>query len=222
MLSYVSQDGEEGYPGTFCAEVTYRLDDEDSLIIDYAGVCDADTVVNLSNHSFFNLKGHETGSAVDHALQIYAKHFTPIGEDGIPTGEIRPVAGTPLDFTEMTPIGKRIEDPYEQMLLGGTYCHNYVLDGYGRGCAKAAELYEPSSGRVMEVFTTMPGLQLFTANGLNGVGTYKDGATYVYHGAVCLESQYFPDACHHPQFPSPVLRAGERYNHRTIYRFSAR
>lgn len=222
LLTYVSPDGEEGYPGTFSAEVTYRLDDDNGLIIDYEGVSDADTIVNLSNHAFFNLKGHGAGPATDHALKINAKYFTPVGRDGISTGEIRPVAETPLDFNEMTLIGARIDSTYEQMILGGAYSHNYVLDDYGRGCAKAAELYEQKSGRVMEVFTTMPGLHLFTANRLDGVGTYKAGATYGYRGAVCLETQYYPDACHHPGFPSPVLRAGERYSHRTIYRFSSR
>lgn len=221
-LTYVSPDKEEGYPGTLQVQVTYRLDDDNGLIIDYEGVSDADTVVNLSNHSFFNLKGHDAGSALDHELRIYAKNFTPVGRDGNTTGEIRPVAGTPLDFTEMTPIGARIDDPYEQMILAGAYSHNYVLDNYGQGCVKAAELYEPVSGRLMEVFTTMPGMHLFTANRLDGIGTYKGGASYIRHGAVCLETQYYPDAVHHPAFPSPILRAGERYSHRTIYRFSSR
>lgn len=221
-LSYTSPDGEEGYPGIFTAKVTYQLDDQNSLIINYEGTSTADTVVNLSNHSFFNLKGHGTGTVLNHKLQIYAGSFTVVDRYGIPTGEIRSVKDTPLNFNEMIPIGKRIDSSYEQMILGNGYNHNYVIDGYGRGCVKAAELYEPESGRVMEVLTTMPGLQLFTAYRLDGMGTYKDGATYCYRGAVCLETQYHPDACHHPEFPSPVLRAGERYSHQTVYRFFSR
>jgi len=220
VLSYVSADGEEGYPGEFRLTVTYTLDEENGLVIDYTGTSDADTVVNLSNHSFFNLAGHGSGTIRDHQLRVHSDTYTIADDTGIPTGEIGDVADTPLDFRDMTPIGGRIDRDFDQLAPGGGYNTNYIIGG--QGLRKAAELYEPTSGRLMEVMSTMPGLQLFTANRLNGTGTGKDGAVYDRWGAVCLETQYYPDACHHPRFPSPVLRAKERYSHRTVYRFSHR
>ena len=217
-LTYVSPDGEEGYPGEFRVKVTYTLTDDNRFILDYTGTSDADTAVNLSNHSFFNLAGHGSGQVLDHQLMIQADDYTVADEAGIPTGEIRSVAETPLDFRSMIPIGKHIRQDFDQITQSGGYNTNYAIEGHG--LRKMATLYEPESGRMMDVSSTMPGLQLFTANRLDGTGHGKDGARYDRWCAVCLETQYYPDACHHPQFVSPVLRAGEQYHHQTVYHFS--
>lgn len=222
QLTYRSPDGEEGYPGALDVKVAYSLKADGSLVIDYEAVADKDTIVNLTNHAYFNLAGHDAGDVSGHEMMINALAFTPIDAESIPTGEVRPVAGTPMDFATLRPIGPglaRTDD--EQIANGGGYDHNWVLSVGGKTPEKAAEVYEPSSGRVMEVFTTKPGVQFYSGNFLDGVPG-KGGAVYGKRGGLCLETQYYPDGIHHSNFPSPILRAGETYRHTTIYKFSAR
>ncbi|MCI3926219.1 galactose mutarotase [Paenibacillus sp. TRM 82003] len=222
VLTYTSADGEEGYPGTLTAKVTYSLGEDGSLGIAYEASSDQDTLCNLTNHAYFNLAGHDSGDIEGHELMINAMAFTPMDAESIPTGEVRPVAGTPMDFSTLRPIGPglaRTDD--EQIANGGGYDHNWVLSVSGNEPEKAAEVYEPTSGRVMEVFTTKPGVQFYSGNFLNGEPG-KGGAAYGKRGGLCLETQYYPDSVHHSNFPSAVLRAGETYRHTTIYKFSAK
>lgn len=222
QLMYRSADGEEGYPGNLDVTVTYTLTEDNELRIDYFAVSDKDTVVNLTNHSYFNLSGHGAGDVLRHELNIHANQFTVIDDKGIPTGEIRNVKDTPMDFTAMIPIGPGLSSMDEQITYGKGYDHNWVLNVSGKAPEKAAELYDPDSGRVMEVYTTKPGVQFYSGNFLDGLEVCKEGVAYKQRAGLCLETQYFPNALKHKHFPSPILKAGQEYKHTTIYKFTNR
>jgi aldose 1-epimerase len=216
-LSYTSEDGEEGFPGKLDCTVTYTLTEEGALRIDYRATTDKPTVVNLTNHSYFNLAGEGSGDVLGHEVMIPADRFTATDNDLIPTGELENLVGTALDFTQPHLIGDRIEVPFKPLQQGLGYDHNYVLNG--SGMKLAARVREPKSGRIMEVHTTDPGVQLYTGNHLKGtVG--KSGHVYAKRHGFCLETQKFPDSPNKPQFPSATLRPGETYLHTTIFRFS--
>ena len=217
-LTYFSKDGEEGYPGNVTAAVDYTLLDNE-LRIDYRATTDRDTIVNLTNHSYFNLRGD--GTILDHQLVLNADSFTPVSDDLIPSGEIRPVAGTPMDFRKGKAIGVEIRDSYEQLGFTGGYDHNFVLNDYDGSLRFAGRVYESSTGRVLEVLTTQPGMQFYSGNFLDGSFVGRDGVTYVRYAGLCLEPQHFPDAPNHSNFPSTVLRPGEEYKQTTVFRFSA-
>lgn len=221
-LSCFSKDGEEGYPGNLNVTVTYTFADDNSLRIDYYAVSDKDTVVNLTNHSYFNLSGQPSGSILNHQVMINADKFTAVDEESIPTGELRAVKGTPLDFRNLTVVGKDIDSDYEQIKFAGGFDHNFVLNVSGKTPEKAAEVYDSASGRVLEVYTTEPGVQFYTGNYLNGKDIGKGGKAYEKRSALCLETQFYPDSPNHENFPSPVLRAGQKYRQTTIYKFSVR
>src|SRR5690348_5250844 len=221
-LTYLSKDGEEGFPGNLQVRVIYTLTDSNALRIEYFATTDKDTVVNLTNHSYFNLAGPGSGDILSHVLTIEADKFTPVDSGLIPTGELRDVAGTPFDFRKPTAIGARINQDDEQLKLGGGYDHNFVLRRpAGSGESLAARVVEATTGRVMEVWTTEPGVQFYTGNFLDGKSAGKGGATYPKRSAFCLETQHFPDSPNQPKFPSVVLSPGERYHTITTYKFSA-
>jgi aldose 1-epimerase len=220
-LSYHSKDGEEGFPGALDAEVTYTLKNDGALEICYRAQSNQETPVNLTNHSYFNLTGDPSRSVLSHELQIDGALYTPVDADGIPTGELLAVAGTPLDFTCGKSIGQDIGSHDPQIVQSKGYDHNFVLSS-GTGIRRAARVYEPCSGRVMEVFTDKPGMQLYTANYLDGSDIGKGGIRLGQYSALCLETQYFPDSVHQPQFPSPFYRAGEPYRFTTRYCFSCK
>jgi aldose 1-epimerase len=214
-LSYLSQDGEEGYPGNLAVSITYTLTDDNGLRIDYEGTTDRATPVNLTNHSYFNLGAGQTEDVLGHRLMIQADQYTVVDEGLIPTGELRPVQGTPLDFTSPAPIGARIER------LEKGYDHNYVLRKRPGELELAATVFEPVSGRFMEVFTTKPGVQFFVPNYRNGIAG-KGGRTYQNQAGFCLETQFFPNSPNQLGFPDSILRPGQRYRHTTVYKFSVR
>ncbi|WP_010075562.1 aldose epimerase family protein [Clostridium cellulovorans] len=221
-LSYISKDGEEGYPGNLKVKVRYKLNDDNALEINYFAVSDKDTVVNLTNHSYFNLSGHSSGNILNHKLKIDADKFTAINEESIPTGEIKNVIGTPLDFTKEKVIGSEIFSDYEQIINGHGYDHNYILNVSGKSPEKAAEVFDEDSGRVMEVYTTKPGIQFYSGNYLNVLEHGKDGSKYFRNSGLCLETQYFPNLLKHNHLSSSILKAEAHYNYTTIYKFSIR
>jgi len=216
-LSYLSKDGEEGYPGNLLVSVAYTLTDSNELKIDYSATTDKETVVNLTHHSYFNLAGE--GDILGHQLSIHADSFTPVDGELIPTGELRNVAGTPFDFRNAKAIGEHIEKQDQQLIFGRGYDHNWALNRAGSGLESAAIVTEPKSGRVMEVLTTTPGLQFYSGNFLDGTLKGK-GRTYTRRSAFCLETQFFPDSPNKPAFPSTVLRPGTTFRSTTVYRFS--
>jgi aldose 1-epimerase len=221
QMTYLSKDGDQGFPGNLSVDVRFTLGDDNSLKIEYAATSDKDTVVNLTNHSYFNLAGQGHGDILQQQVMLHAGRFTPINADLIPTGEIASVKGTPLDFTQSTAIGARIDADYEQLKLAHGYDHNFVLDGKaGRKPVLAARAYDPSSGRVLEVWTTQPGVQLYSGNFLDGTVAGKGGVKYQRRSAFCLETQHFPDSPNQPKFPSTELKAGRWFRSTTSYKFS--
>jgi len=218
-LTYMSRDGEEGFPGNLKVKVTYTLNDNNELHIDYEAETDMPTVVNLTNHAFFNLAGEGSGDVLNHEIRINAQYFTPVKEGLIPSGEIRNVSGTPFDFTTFHKIGSRIGENDEQLRIGRGYDHNWVLNKKNSNLSLAAEVYEQNSGRKMEVWTTEPGLQFYSGNFLDGSDIGKGGKPYHFRSAFCLEAQHFPDSPNHPEFPSTILRPGEVYTQKTVYKF---
>lgn len=219
QLSYTSKDGEEGYPGNLQVKVTYSITEDNELKIEYYAVSDKDTVVNLTNHSYFNLSGQPTKDILKHKVMINADKFTVNDSKALPTGEILEVKGTPMDFTSLTQVGKNIDSDYEQIVFGAGYDHNYVLNPKGDLSKLAAEIVDEESGRVIEVYTTKPGVQLYTGNFLHDTELLgKNGIKYIRRCGLCLETQYFPNSLMHKNFPSPILRAGEEYKHVTIYK----
>ena len=220
-LRYKSLEGEEGYPGTLDVKVVYTLTNENEVVIDYEASTDKPTIINLTHHSFFNLQGEGEGDILGHEVIINANHFTPVDNGLIPTGEIKSVKGTPFDFLTKHTIGERINNDDEQLKFGKGYDHNWVLNKKEAGSLTlAATVTEPTSGRVMEVLTTEPGMQFYTGNFMNGKDIGKSGKSYIYRSAFCLETQHFPDAPNHKNFPNTVLSPGEKYQQKTIYKFS--
>ncbi|MGA7723760.1 MAG: aldose epimerase family protein [Opitutaceae bacterium] len=218
-FTYLSKEGEEGYPGNCSVAVVFTVTNANELRIDYTVSTDKDTPVNVTNHSYFNLGGPENGDILDQFLTLNADRFTPVDSTLIPTGELRAVAGTPMDFRKPTRIGEHLE------AVGGKpvgYDHNFVLNGGGGRLGTVATVYDPKSGRVMEVSSTEPGVQFYTGNFLDGTITGKKGVVYRQHCALCLETQHFPDSVNQPNFPSYVLKAGDTYRSTTIYKFAAR
>jgi aldose 1-epimerase len=222
QLSYLSKDGEEGYPGNLTATVTYTVTDNNELRIDYAATTDKDTVVNLTNHSYFNLAGQGQGNILAHQVMIAADRFTPVDKGLIPTGELKKVDGTPFDFRTPHAIGERIDAKDDQLVYGKGYDLNWVLNRKGSSLELAARVSEPTSGRIMEVLTTEPGLQFYTGNQLDGTLHGKGGKVYGARAAFCMETQHFPNSPNQPSFPSTELKPGMHYRTTTVYRFSAR
>jgi aldose 1-epimerase len=226
VLTHTSPDGDEGYPGTVHARVTYTLTPRDELVVDYQVTAEQATPVNLTQHSYFNLAGAGNGDVLAHELTLHASRYTPVDATLIPTGDLAPVEGTPMDFREPARIGARIADPFAQLRhaggwrkLGG-YDHNWVLDRRDGELFHAARVHEPTTGRVLDVHTTEPGVQFYSGNFLDGTVTGKGGRTYAHRGGLCLETQHFPDSPNQPRFPSVILRPGETRRSRTVFGFS--
>lgn len=219
-FTLTSPDGDQGFPGNLEIQVSYQLTNQNELIITYHGIPDKDTIINMTNHSYFNLSGHGSGTICNHKLWIKSKEFTPVGEKGsIPTGEIRPVKGTPMDFTTARPVGEEVDSDYDQMVLGQGYDHNFVLDITGDKVELIALLEDEKSGRKMEVYTDLPGVQLYTGNFITGTETGKEGVIYQRRDGICLETQYYPDAIHHENFKSPIVKKDQVYHTTTIFKF---
>ena len=219
-LHYLSPNGEENFPGNLSVKVVYTFTDDNALKIDYTATTDKDTVVNLTSHSYFNLSGADSGPVLDNVLTLNANRYTPMDKTSIPLGPLRPVAGTPFDFRRPTAIGARINQPNQQLENGHGYDHNFVLNG--SGLRLAARVYAPRTGRVLTVYTTQPGVQLYTGNFLNGTLRGKGGKAYVRRSALCLETQHFPDSPNEPSYPTTTLKPGQVFHQTTVYQFSVR
>lgn len=219
-LSYLSRDGEEGYPGNLNVKVVYTLYSDNKLKIDYSAISDKDTLVNMTNHSYFNLSGHASGSILKHKVMINSDKFTVNDKSSIPTGEIRSVKGTPMDFTRLTRIDQNMDSSYDQIIFGNGYDHNWILNKSKNNMEKAVEVFDPYSGRFMKVYTTEPGMQFYTGNYINEFHNCKNNASYGKNSGLCLETQYFPDSLNHENFPMPILKSGEYYKQTTIYKFA--
>jgi aldose 1-epimerase len=220
QLEYLSADGEDGYPGNLKVRVVYRLTESNELGIDYLATTDKKTVLNLTNHSYFDLSGQGKGNVLDHVVTIYADKFTPVDHNLIPTGELQSVEGTPFDFRQPRRVGERIDEKNEQLKLGIGYDHNFVLNREGDGLTLAARAVEPKSGRVLEVLTTQPGVQFYTGNHLTGAVIGKGGVAYGFRTGFCLETQHFPDSPNQPNFPSTELAPGQEFRSSTVFRFT--